>query len=292
MNEEVTQVIFVLDDDDAYLRFFQQAVEKHIKNIEIYTFNKTKDMLNHSKLKDVSLFAIDIELENENGFDVAKELSKDHDVPMLFMSGKENYNFEYFEDSDLTYDFIRKPLDVNICINRIKVLLKVSKVYKTHVIEKKRLQLSLKELLDYTNLYMVVLDDNMRVKLCSYLLATDLGFNSEADILGKEWAEFLESPIQHQMRTVHKKMISSPSKFKDKYREVTNNIITKNKNQILVKWFNSTIENSKTYTFSIGIPINRQITPDEEIETIRAYWNDIIDKDVTTINALKTVVEE
>ena len=75
--------------------------------------------------------------------------------------------------------------------------------------------------------------------------------------------------------------------YQNSLREVTNKLVTNRKSTITVKWFNSRIVNSHTYSFSIGIPYNRIVTEADEIESIRAYWKHVIEKDETTLKALK-----
>lgn len=152
------QLIFILDDDESATELLEEYINKKLSDIDVYAFNTCYDMIHHPLIKDCSLFIIDIELDADaKGNEVADELFKNKfNKPYLFMSGKA-YDFECFQQYDYTYDFIKKPLDLNKLMNRITVLLKVSDTYRLHEMEEKKLKFSLKEVFDYTNIYMIIL---------------------------------------------------------------------------------------------------------------------------------------
>ena len=285
------KIIFVLDDNKDITKVLKEIITNKIPNVDVYIFNRCVDMIEHSLVEEANLFIIDIELNAElKGNEVAAELFKNEfNIPYLFMSGK-NYEYECFENYDYTYDFILKPFDTDKLINRIKVLLKVSETYKRHKIEQKKLQLSLKELFDYTNIYMLILDSNMKVKSCSYKLGKDLGYKSEEEIIGLNWKQFLKEKDSTKIDLVHKNVVEDSDKYQKFLREVTNKVVTKSGTTINVKWFNSRIRNGNIYTFSIGIPYNRTVNASDDIESIRSYWKHVLDKDETTLKALKNVV--
>lgn len=286
------QIIFILDDVNDVLIVLKNYLIEKLNNTEIHTFTTFDQLISHPLVKKVSLFIIDIELHNnKTGDQAAMELHRINHAPFLFMSGHD-YNFDSFEAYDLTYDFVKKPFDMKQILNRIKVLLKVSLTYDNHVHEKTKLRVSLRELFDYTNIYLLILDENMVIKLCSYKLWKDLGYNSETEIIGKDWKTFLPEKEKIKLEFAHKNVIEDTEDYQNSLREITNKIITKKGTTITVKWFNSRIANSHIYSFSIGLPYNRTITEADEIESIRAYWKYVVDKDETTLMALKNSIKE
>ena len=278
------RVIFILDNEVDITNVLKEYLSKEIPNALVYTFNNCSDMMKHPLILDVCLFIIDIELEtNVKGHQIAHELFKNKiDVPFLFISGK-NYEYECFSDYNYTYDFIKKPFDLNKLLNRILVLLKVGEKYINHSIEKQQLQINLKEVFDYTNIYMLILDCKMNIKLCSYKLAKDLGFKTEEELIGTSWKQFIKEKDKVKIDIVHKNVVEDTEKYQKFLREVTNKIVTKEGSTITTKWFNSRIQNGNTYTFSIGIPYNRKVTPADDIESIRSYWKHVLDRDETTL---------
>jgi len=109
-------------------------------------------------------------------------------------------------------------------------------------------------------------------------------------MIGLDWKKFLKEKDQTKIETVFKNVVGDTTKYQKFLREVTNKIITKSGSTITVKWFNSRIRNGHIYTFSIGIPYNRKVTPADDVDSIRAYWKHVLDKDDTTLKALKEAV--
>ena len=72
--------------------------------------------------------------------------------------------------------------------------------------------------------------------------------------------------------------------------EFANEIITKSGELITVKWFNSMINEGGSGTFSVGLPLSRDISKEDSIDSIRAFWKDKLEQDRTTIQALKNIV--
>lgn len=290
--KDAEQIIFILDDVSDVLVVLKDYIIVKLPNAVIHTFTTFDNLIKHPLVKKASLFIIDIELHNnKTGDQAALELHRLNHAPFLFMSGHD-YNYDSFEGYDLTYDFVKKPFDMLQTLNRIKVLLKVSSTYSDHIFEQSKLKVSLRELFDYTNIYLLILDEKMIVKLCSYKLWKDLGYNAENEIIGLDWREFLPKKDIQKMESAHKNVIEDSPEYQKTLREVTNKILTKEGSTITVKWFNSRIANSHTYSFSIGIPYNRTITEADEIESIRAYWKYVVDKDETTLMALRSSVRE
>ncbi len=285
------QVVFILDDDKEITSLLKNFLNDKMPYLDVFSFNTCRELFSHPKLPEVCLCIIDIELnEKKKGNEVAQKLFENRsEIPYLFMSGQP-YEYECFTSYKYTYDFILKPVNLEMMVNRIKVLLTVSKKYKQLNDEKYELQISIKELFDYTNIYMLVLDNDMKVRMCSYKLAKDLGFNKGSDLLNMNWKNFLTKKESDTIDNVHKHVMLSSKDYENRFREVNNKIVTRRNTDIDVKWFNSRIKNGKVYTFSIGIPYNRTVTAEDDIETIRAYWKHIIDKDKTTLRALKEVI--
>lgn len=290
MEDDNKQIIFILDDEEGITKLFEGCINKKIPDVVVYSFNKTNSMMEHPLIKDVSLFIIDIELDFKNvGHEVANELFKNKlKVPYLFISGQP-YDFECFSKYEYTYDFIEKPCNMNKLMNRIAVLLKVSKVYKRHEKEESNLKMNLRDLFDYTNFYMLILDCEMNITTCSYKLAKDLGYISGSDLTGLNWIQFVREKDKENIITIHKNVVKDTETYQKNLREYTNKILTKTNTSIEVKWFNARIKNGHIYSFSIGIPYNREVSVNDEIESIRAYWKYVIDKDETTLQALKHI---
>ena len=74
------------------------------------------------------------------------------------------------------------------------------------------------------------------------------------------------------------------------YEEFTNNIYNEGtKKSITVRWFNTLINHEFNCVFSIGLPLTKEPTIDEDIDSLRAYFRDILEQDKTVINAMKEI---
>lgn len=145
------------------------------------------------------------------------------------------------------------------------------------------------DMLNYANMYLVVLDEKMHVKIMNWSLATKLGFKNEFEPLGRCWLDFI-NPKEHMwIRAVHDNLLRHTEDSK-KYREVTNTIYTLDKKPIMVKWFNAIINSGMNFTFSFGL--NRDAPNQVTEESVRAYYRDVLDSDRTMISALKEIFME
>lgn len=143
-------------------------------------------------------------------------------------------------------------------------------------------------MLNFTNMYCLALDEKMTIKFVNTSLALDLGFKSYHDLINKCWLEFVEKDEKLIVQTVHTAVANGIDNWENKYRELQNNIITKEKKKITVHWFNSHINTNLNWTFSFGIkkePIN------EDMNNIRDFYYDVIQKDRIMINSMRDTMK-
>lgn len=148
------------------------------------------------------------------------------------------------------------------------------------------------DMLNHAQMYVLILDSNMIIRLINWSLATDLGFHNEREVIGKCWTEFLPEKNKNQVIAAHMNIAYRKDKNKY-YREFTNDIETITKDLITVKWFNVAINSGYNMTFSMGLKVSN-VDLDTSIsiseDSIRSYYRDIIQKDRTMIQSLKDVV--
>jgi DNA-binding response OmpR family regulator len=280
----MNDTIFILDDEDQFLEIMKSFLIGSDIPCNVSTFTKPEDLLSQTNIKDVDLFIIDINLKTAlDGREVCSEILKINKYAVFLFNSGYDYNYNSFINLDCTFDYIQKPVTHPIIINRTKTLLHLSKELKKINKTKKKIELSLRDIFDYSDIYLLVLNSEMEIRLCSYRLSVDLGFESSDEIIGKNWTKFL--PIE----MAPLKDLFSPERKKI-FNEFTNDIQTKDGKRIPTKWFNTRIKNGEMWTFSIGIPLTKEITKEDSIETMRSYWEDIIKKDRTTINVFKDLM--
>lgn len=292
MRKDKKQIIFLLDDDEDVCVICEKLIKDFLPEVDIYTFTTYDKFKNHKLLPEVSLFIYDILLNQSiTGDEAAIEVNKINKSPVLFISGL-NYGFDSFRDSGLTYDFITKPLVPKKLINRIELLLKFSSYYECFEYEKNKFSISIKELMDHSNIYMVIINHDLIVTLCSLKLVKDLGYEDINEVEGKSWLNFIKEDFKNEISDIHNHISTNDKNDCSKYREVNSRILTKDGSEIKVKWFNTKLNNNRNFTFSIGIPYDRTVSEDDSLDDIRSYWRHIIDENNTVLKAMKDLIKK
>ena len=119
-------LIYIVDDDDINLRFMQHMLTEFMPHLRIKTF-LDKSFL-EDDLKEADLVIMDIVLGYENGVDIMSKVLIDHpNLPVLFVTGFSNEASKIENiPPDCVVDFIFKPVNHMVFINRVKVLLRAS----------------------------------------------------------------------------------------------------------------------------------------------------------------------
>jgi len=148
-----------------------------------------------------------------------------------------------------------------------------------------KLKQSIWELLNYTPLFITVLDENFKIQLSNYHLATSLGFNNEQEIIGLNFIDFISDIYKEKTQQLLKKILSSSSSL----GEIIIEIVGKSRNKILVRWFNLRVENDKTHIIAVGVPTNsNRMTED----SLRAYYRDVVEHDKTVVESIKLATKQ
>lgn len=286
--------IIILDDNIDTLYVMSEMIKQKFPNYVCHIFtDANQKFFDFVKSTDVDLFVIDIVLNHENGIEISEQLCKINPyATFLFMSGYD-YSYEYVSINDCTnvFDFIKKPVPTDIFINRIQVLLQASKNYRNITKKLKctqtRLSQSLWDIFNYSHFFVMALNKKMDVMLANYFLATTLGFETEKELIGKNWLKFVSEKDKHVIEYLYGEMTN-----KKITKEFINDIITKENKIIPVRWFNTNLDQGENGTFSIGVPIAGKVSKQDTEETIRSYWRDVIQENKTTVNALREMFQK
>lgn len=114
--------VLIIDDEvelaDSTAEYFNMF---DIKSCAVYT---AQDALNFLKENTTKLILLDINLGKTSGFELCKQLRKDYDIPILFISARSS-------DDDMVIalniggdDYITKPYSLNVLHAKVKVVLK------------------------------------------------------------------------------------------------------------------------------------------------------------------------
>lgn len=150
-------------------------------------------------------------------------------------------------------------------------------------LEAKSLRKAVWDMLNYAQMYVVILDRDMNIVLINYSLSTALGFKNEKEPIGRCWGDFIPPEGQDLVYVIHQKLAFEQD---NSYREVTNEILTMDGEKILVKWFNIPINSQFNMTFSFGLPrLDTPLIISED--AVRAYYHDILHRDKTMIKSIR-----
>jgi len=284
--------IALIGKESDVTKFVEISFNDSEYDITLKKYSEYKDLINDNGfLKSCSLIILDICC-----VDTCNKLGFDFKVPILIMLDKEPEDLEKFDfnklDKFLLVDFIRRPFLKNIFINKVKILIRLAEYNKTLNLDKARLLTNIWDLLNYSNLYVVVLDaNNFKIKVINYALSQSLGYENESQFIDKNWLDYIPDYEKDNV----KRIMYHIREKQEKYLEFLNDIICLNKenNEIIsVKWFNSYINHTSNLIFSIGVPITKDPAFLNDIDSLRAYYRDVIVRDREMIKSLKEVTKK
>ena len=107
-------------EDDIQIRQELKTLLEHNQYEIIMIEDFTKDILEEIKKEEKDLILLDINLPNQNGFDICKKIKEKEQVPIIFVTsctGDENELKSIISGGD---DFITKPYNKEILLEKIK----------------------------------------------------------------------------------------------------------------------------------------------------------------------------
>lgn len=146
------------------------------------------------------------------------------------------------------------------------------------------------DMLNYTSMFVLLLDDKFNIKFMNWSLATELGFSDEKEAIGKSWLNLIPKDSLYSVQNAYKYLKSSNDEKHIESREMVTEVKRVDGSFLIVKWFNIPISTDYDITFSMGLratTINSHIISED---SIRSYYRDIIEKDRTMIESLKDIV--
>ncbi|MBR1945055.1 MAG: response regulator transcription factor [Alphaproteobacteria bacterium] len=116
--------IALIDDDQNILTSVSMLLEE--EGYEVLTYNDGLSGLQGVLKEQVSLVVLDIKMPRMDGLETLQELRKKSNVPVIFLTSKEDEIDELCGLRMGADDYIKKPFSPNLLIARIKVLLRRS----------------------------------------------------------------------------------------------------------------------------------------------------------------------
>lgn len=118
--------VVILDDNEIILEGLKYILDSNIINFEVFCFDKPDEHFwKLTNEVNIHLFIIDILLGVENGRNVVDKIIKNkRGSAFLFISGYD-YSFESLSKftGKCAFDFMSKPIDKDVFMNRVAILL-------------------------------------------------------------------------------------------------------------------------------------------------------------------------
>ncbi len=113
--------IAVCDDLKIERQKVKEALDSVMKNYTVTEFDDGNELLKSHALIPFDLIILDIIMPKINGIDTAAELRKtDAKTPIVFLSDSEEFGVQSYRV--LAYDYLLKPIDINLlksCLKRL-----------------------------------------------------------------------------------------------------------------------------------------------------------------------------
>lgn len=154
--------------------------------------------------------------------------------------------------------------------------------------EKEALKKAIWDMLNYAQMFILLLDSKMNILLINYSFAVKLGFKNEKEPIGRCWLDFIKPKEHDQISAIHHSLVHDSEKENHKYREVVSDIVKLNGKVCTIKWFNFAVNHEYNLTFSFGIP--KEFPTEITEHSIRSYYQDVLQKDKTMILSLRDTV--
>lgn len=105
-------------EDDLFLRdeLAILLIENNYEVLKVDLDNYLEDLTSFHP----NLVLLDINLPNENGFEICKKIKKEHSIPIMFMTSSDREEDELKSIISGGDDFIRKPYNTLILLEKIK----------------------------------------------------------------------------------------------------------------------------------------------------------------------------
>jgi putative two-component system response regulator len=146
MEESVVRpTILVVDDAHENLMIMESILAK---DYSLKLFNESKEALDYAFANPPDLILLDIMMPNIDGFETCRRLKANPklvDIPVIFITSKNEDEYEELGFSVGASDFIHKPINAPILVARVKTHLKIKLVMDYLRNENVRLQNSKKQ---------------------------------------------------------------------------------------------------------------------------------------------------
>ncbi len=172
-------------EDDMKIR---EELSKLLKNngYEVISFNEFENIPLQIKNSDANLVLLDINLPFENGYEICRKIKNESNIPIIFVTSRDSTEDEIMSIKVGGIDFITKPYDTIILLEKIKRAINLSNPMNFKEITKKGYTLDLHlSLLKYEGKEIEFTRNEFRILY--YFFMNDNRVISKEELLEKLW---------------------------------------------------------------------------------------------------------
>ena len=172
-------------EDDMKIR---EELSKLLKNngYETISFTEFENIPLQIKKSEANLVLLDINLPFENGYEICRKIKEDRNIPIIFVTSRDSTEDELMSIKVGGIDFITKPYDTIILLEKIKRAINLSNPMNFKEITKKGYTLDLHlSLLKYGDKEIELTRNEFRILY--YFFMNDNRVISKEELLEKLW---------------------------------------------------------------------------------------------------------
>ena len=137
---KMQKTVYVVDDNDTNLVMAREALKEQYRVMTLPSAEKMFAMIDKVK---PDLILLDIEMPEMDGFEALRRLkntASQMDIPVIFLTSKNDASNEALGFQMGVVDFIAKPFSAPVLLNRIKTHLDIDEIIRDRTAKLQRLQ--------------------------------------------------------------------------------------------------------------------------------------------------------
>ena len=181
-------------------------------NISSYVCYSKEDYINFFKSNNASLILLDINLKDGSGFDICKEIRKDKDIPILFISARNTDDDKIIALTIGGDDYIEKPYSLGVLLAKVKATLKRYSKKENNIYDDGNLKV------DYINKEVYVNEKEVKLtslefKLLTYLIDNKNRLVTKDEIFDNVWNDkfTLDGTLNVHIRKIREQIEKDPN---------------------------------------------------------------------------------
>jgi FixJ family two-component response regulator len=115
------QVVYLVDDDLAVREGVSELLASH--GLAVITFVSATDYMRHARDDTAACLVLDLQLPDVNGLDLQSRLRNEHEIPIIFISGRGDIPSTVRAMKAGAIEFLTKPLDSPALLDAIRAAL-------------------------------------------------------------------------------------------------------------------------------------------------------------------------